>query len=907
MQKMRQLSPLVILLLLLAPLSWVAADPMDAPPPSAKNIITWQQLPDLPPAPGKTLQPGLAGAFVGHHNGVLMIAGGANFPEGLPWKGGQKAWHDDIFVLQENNGQYTWLDKTFKLGRSLAYGVSLSTTNGVLCVGGCDAQNVYADCFLLKWNTQTQSMETEQLPSLPVPLAFMAGGLIRDAVGRESIYIAGGQQTMSDAQATTSFYSLDLSKKGTTEFVWQSLPPWPGPARILPVAACQNDAVYDWFYLFSGCGLDPADGKTPLTDGYKWNTVKKNWVKLPDIATTEKSAISIMAGVSWPSGANHIIVAGGTDGSGTPQVEELTKQLADAEEKNQTERIGQLTEELDRAYSNFQGLSQAVYAYHTITDTWAQVGTLPGDSLVCTTAVQWPTKDKITLASGEIRPGVRTPSLWIASFGRIGAFRWLDYVALALFFAVLMGIGAYCSKKMHSSNDFFRAGQRIPWWAAALSIYAAQLSSISFMAIPAKCFAMDWRFFMVVFGIVAVSPIIVFCFLPFYRRLNITTAYEYLELRFNLPIRLIGSLSFMLMQLGRFMIVLYLPALAIQVVTGMDINISIMLMGCVCLFYAVAGGIEAVIWTDVIQVIVLFGGALLCLIIIPLQIAGGWNGMIDIADAANKFRCLDFRFDLSDATFLALFFGACAQNIITYGTDQAVIQRYMTTATEKLAARSIWISMIICIPTSMVFMGIGSALFAFYKTHPNQLNPALSQSDAIFPFFIVSQLPAGIVGLVIAALFAATMSTIVASMNSVSAAITTDFFKRLTSSHTEKTMLRVGRISTLAVGLIGILFTLLLAQFPIKSLWDQFANMLGLFGGGLGGLFLLGIFSKRTGSAAAFIALVLSAAVQYWIQTNTHVNVWVFALSGLSSCFIFGVLLGLVFPNRKIYSQKLTM
>ncbi|AQQ70471.1 Na(+)/glucose symporter [Limihaloglobus sulfuriphilus] len=863
------------------------------------DYYKWSNLPGLPPASQRDLQPGVAGAFAGSHNGVLILAGGANFPEDMPWEGGKKLWHDDIFIMRETEEGFSWLNKTFKLNRPLAYGVSISTDEGVVCIGGCDSQHVYQDCFILKWDEENEMIKKNKYPSLPQPLSFMTG-----AMANNKIFIAGGQSTMEDSSATKAFYMLDISQNGTDEFKWISMHPWPGDPRVFPVSSCQSDGVHNCFYLFSGRNIQPDTPTVPLTDAYKFDIITQSWSRLSDISIDKKETVCLMAGASWACGANHIMVLGGDEGPVYLELEKMAFNLKEALNDNNMEAAGLLRSELNNAYAAHEGFSRSLYAYHTITNTWVEAGKFPSESPVNCTAVHWPSLDSadVIIPSGEIKPGVRTPEIWFGDVDISGSFHWLDYTVMAAFLLLLVIMGIYFSKKMKDTNDFFKAGQRIPWWAAALSIYGTQLSAISFMAIPAKTFASDWRYFHVVFAIVAVAPFIVFCFLPFYRRLNITTAYEYLELRFNLTIRLLGSSLFMLMQLSRIGIVLYLPSIALSIVTGININICILVMGFICIFYAVMGGIEAVIWTDVIQVIILLTGAVSCMFLIPFNVPGGWNGMVDIADAARKFRFWDFRFDLCDATFVALFFGAFAQNIISYGTDQTVIQRYLTTSTEKKAAKSIWISAIICIPSSMIFFGIGSALFVFYTVYPAELNPAIKQTDAIFPYFIVTQLPIGLVGLVIAAVFAAAMSSLDSSMNSVGAAVTTDFYKRLGKDHTERKSLLLARASTLFVGLIGTVLALIMAQLPIKSLWDHFSGLLGLFGGGLGGLFLLGIFTKRTGSLAAFLAFIISAVIQLWVKNSTNVNVWVFALSGLLSCFTVGVLLSFIFPNRKKYT-----
>ena len=229
-----------------------------------------------------------------------------------------------------------------------------------------------------------------------------------------------------------------------------------------------------------------------------------------------------------------------------------------------------------------------------------------------TTPAVWWRRRPGACPAARSRPGVRTPSGCAAAprSRPRPAFGAVNYTVLVVYLLVLAGMGVYFARREKTTEDFFLGGRRVPWWAAGISIFGTQLSAITFMAIPAKSFATDWVYFLVNLGIVLMAPVVVFAYLPFFRRLNVTTAYEYLEHRFNLPIRLFGAASFVVFQLGRMGIVLLLPALALAAVTGMDVRACIVVMGVLCTLYTVLGGIEAVIWTDVLQVVVLFGGAL---------------------------------------------------------------------------------------------------------------------------------------------------------------------------------------------------------------------------------------------------------------------------------------------------------
>lgn len=462
-----------------------------------------------------------------------------------------------------------------------------------------------------------------------------------------------------------------------------------------------------------------------------------------------------------------------------------------------------------------------------------------------------------------------------------------DIAVIVLYFAVLMWMGLFFSKRQKTTNDYFKGGGRIPWWAAGLSIFGTALSAITFMAIPAKTFTTDWSYFMLNMTIFLAAPIIVFLFIPFYRKQNITTAYEYLEIRFGLAVRLIGSLSFILFQIGRMGVVMFLPSIALHVATGIDIYLCIGLMGIISLIYTMMGGIEAVIWTDVMQVIVLLGGAILSLVLIVFAIDGGIQEIVTTAVENQKFNVLDLSWSLKQPTVWVMLLGGIFSNIITYGTDQTMVQRYLTTKTEKEAVKSVWTNAILTIPATLTFFFVGTALFVFYRVYPNQLNSNLVNNDAVFPWYIATQLPAGISGLLIAGIFAASMSSLSSSMNSAATAYATDIHFRFNWIKNGK-KLQLARWSTLIIGVIGTLFALFMATLDIKSLWDEFQRILGLVIGSLGGVFLLGILIRKANSTAAIIGMVGSIIVQIIVAIYQPVHLLVYSATGVISCFLIG-------------------
>ena len=277
------------------------------------------------------------------------------------------------------------------------------------------------------------------------------------------------------------------------------------------------------------------------------------------------------------------------------------------------------------------GFPASILSYNTVTDRWAEAGSLPLDGTfapVTTPVVFW--DGKVILPTGEIKPGVRSPQVLIAEVGGTKmSFGVVNWIVVVVYLLGMVAIGYWFMKREAASSTeaYFRGGQKIPFWVAGLSIFATMLSAITFMAVPGTAYATNWNGYIGQWPILLIVPLVVMFYLPFYRRLNITTAYEYLEKRFNVATRVIGSVTFMLFHVGRVAIVLYLPALALSSVTNIDIYAAITVIGVLCVIYTVMGGIEAVVWTDAIQAIVLIGGALLCFGLVVSQVDGGMGAI----------------------------------------------------------------------------------------------------------------------------------------------------------------------------------------------------------------------------------------------------------------------------------------
>ncbi len=823
---------------------------------SPKEYFTWEELPSLPAVGSQSEPIGVAGPIAGIHNGVIIAAGGANFNK--PYWENEKEWHDDIWVLTDGR----WVKKG-NLEHPVAYGAVVSTNLGVVNIGGSDSSQTYDEVLLLQWDQKTESVLQEKLPSLPRKCAY-AGATILDNV----IYVAGGTETTDLRSAMKNFWMLDLSRYGQADFQWKELPSWPGPERALNIVATQHNGKNNCIYVFSGRRDDPSAKWDVLADMYEfdpaaYHSSKNAWTRKADIHMPR------MAGTAVPIGQGHLFVLGGADGTLYHRENELKE--------------------------NHPGFPRQILAYHTISDTWFSAGELPANHV--TTHAFKDDKGAAIIVSGEVKPRTRSPKVWKATPVQTSTtFGMGNNLAIVAYLLILVGIGLFFSFRNKSTEDFFRGGQQIPWWAAGCSIFATMLSSLTFMSIPAKAYATDWVYFLINMPIIILAPFIIHYILPFFRMINATSAYEYLELRFNLAARLFASASYILFQIGRMAIVMYLPSLALATVSPISIEASILIMGVLSIIYCTLGGLEAVIWTDTLQTFVLLGGALLSLILVLVNPDVGTSTFFNVAFDDHKFKMVELEWDYMGTALWVVILGGFAQQLIPYSSDQGVIQRYMSVSSRQKAANSIWTNAGLSLFATVLFFAVGTALYVFYKKHPEALDPTY-QTDAVFPLFIARQLPVGIAGIVIAGIFAAAQSTISTSMNSISTAFTTDFIRRFNSQRTEKSYLNIARIITLVSGVLGTVFALLIASADIKSLWDTFLSVLGLFGGSMCGLFMLGIFTTKSNGNGAMIGALVGALILWSAQQYTQVSFLLYAVIGIGATFLIGLIASYFFKT----------
>lgn len=814
---------------------------------------------------------GLSGAFAGTvaDEKYILVAGGCNFPNKPLTEGGEKVFYKDIykFSISENEQQDTW-SKVGEMPHALAYGASVSTPQGIVCIGGTNGKERTNQVFFLSLDN-TGKLIQSKLPPLPVAMENMAA-----SYGDGYVYVAGGE---TNKENTTYAFRLAWSNGKT----WQRLPNFYGKPRIQPTSAMQNNANGLCFYLMGGYYANAATGEVKVhTDGVFYDPRKNKWENVaPIIPYGRDSAMALVGAQAISSGFAHIVFFGGVNRSIFEKA--LSRQMLMKKATDSLyiyKYIAENNSYLSKPVDWYQ-FNDELLIYHTITNTWVTENknallARAGASVV-KMGKEW------IIIGGEKKPGVRANDVTDVEMSVRTDFGWLNWTVLICYLIGMLLLGYYFMKREGNSNDFFTSGGRIPWWAAGISIYATMLSAITYMAYPAKAYATNWTYYPMLIMILFVSFPVIKYYLPFFRRLKVASAYEYLERRFNTATRLMASALFIVFMIARMALVVYLPSLALTAVTGIDLNICIVLMTLVTVVYCTMGGIEAVVWGDVVQGIILVGGAFIAVFYLAFSTEGGISSFFTIGMEDEKFRMFDWSLDYRSATFWVILLGGFANNLISYTSDQTVIQRYLTTKDEKSAGRSIMMNGIMSVVISIIFFAIGTGLYTFFKTHPAELDYTMEKSDTIFPFFMMSQLPQGLAGLLIAAIFAATMSTISSNINSVATAFSVDFYKRLRPQSSDKKILKVARITCFVSGIIGMAIALLMASWNILSLLDFFQEILGLLSSGLGGLFLMGIFFPRIGGRAALVGFITGVVAVFMVRYLTDTSFLLYGFIGM--------------------------
>ena len=450
----------------------------------------------------------------------------------------------------------------------------------------------------------------------------------------------------------------------------------------------------------------------------------------------------------------------------------------------------------------------------------------------------------------------------------------MHFLDTAIFIAYMIGVtlfGASFFKRNKTSNAFTLGNQNIPGWVISMSIFATFVSSISYLALPGIAYQSNWNPFVFSLTIPLAAWIAVRFFIPLYRKINSPSAYSYLEERFGPWARIYVSVCYLLTQLMRVGTILYLLALTLHAIFGWNIALVILFTGITIMIYSMLGGFQAVVWTDAIQGILLICGAIVTIIFILLKMPGGTDQVFQIALEHGKLSLGSFSFELSSSTFWVVLVYGIFINLQNFGIDQNYVQRYMASRSDRAAKRSALTGGLLYIPVSLLFLFIGTALYSYYisgqATLPAELRD-LDKADQVFPHFIVSQLPRGVPGLLIASIFAAGMSTISTSFNSAATVFLTDYYRKFRKKDPgEKESMKVLYLTTVVITVLAI--SVALAMINVKSALDAWWKLASIFSGGMLGLFLLGAFTRRSKSTGAVIGVICGVAVIAWMSLSS--------------------------------------
>ena len=780
--------------------------------------------------------PAATGSFAGTTGGALVFFGGDPAPT-------------EAQVLPLTKTAH-WQATPSPLIR--AWGAVAQGTDEMFAVGGVQDGQVSSAVDRLRW--ENGELRHTPVQPLPVPLAGAGAALIG-----QKLYVVGGLRSLDATQAENSLYVLDLAAPTPH---WSQLESLPGAGRFLPAVTAQ----YDFLQVFGGREVVVADGSRAYrATAEVWfyravpleATMRRGWLAAAPVPTP------IAAAAAVPTGQAHVYVLGGDE---TPLT---TTPFA-----------------LD-----FSPTARPVRLFHVLTDAWVNTGvSLPG---VRPAAVRGP--DAATLVfAGKGTPAVAE----FTAIRRVRDLAWIDYLVIFGYFCLLVGIGWHFSHQKENSSEYSLGGRKVRWWAAGISMFATGASAISFMAIPALAFATNlvWTLPILIYvGGYFVQAHIIF---PLLRRLQLTSTFEYLEQRFNVPLRLIASGQQMLfLSFGRAAVVLVLPAIAIATTTGLNVFLSVGVMGALTTVYTAVGGYKAVIWTEVFQGILKFLAPVAMIGVVLYSLPGGVKEFIQVGKDYHKFDLALLTWDVTVPALWIMVLNTFIASTVQLAGDQPMIQRVFS-APEHEVRRVAFMNVLCGIVISIVVNVLGIAIFAFFRANPGLLD-AGTQNDQIVPLFATQGLPAGLAGVVIAAIFASAMATVASNMNSVSTLYVEDFYRRWRPEATDARRLFVLKFSAYLVGAIGTVMALLLAALPIKSMmvvWTQFSSLLG---GGIVGVYTLGMITTRANGVGAVTGAIASVVITLLVKLFTPLHWSMYLPIAIGSCLVVGYVVSLLVPVHK--------
>jgi len=479
--------------------------------------------------------------------------------------------------------------------------------------------------------------------------------------------------------------------------------------------------------------------------------------------------------------------------------------------------------------------------------------------------------------------------------------RWIDVAVIVAYLAAITWFGAQFRSSQHTLRDYFLGGKTAPWWAIALSIVSAETSTLTVIGTPPLAFRGNYAFLQLVFGYLLGRLIIVTFFLPAYFRGEMYTAYELMRVRFGERIRRLTAAAFLVLRALAEGVRVFAVSIVISIVLGAGETASIAVILCLTLFYTYEGGLTAVIWTDVIQMALYVAGAIVSLVLLLHQIPGGWGHVAAVAGPLGKLQVFDFRlaapaeFFARTYSFWAGILGGCFLTTASHGTDQLIVQRLLAARNCGQSQAALLGSWVVIFVQFGLFLAIGTCLFVLYREQ-GQTPPVVL--DRLYPLYIWQSLPAGVAGLVMAAILAAAMSNLSAALNSLASTTVLDLWKPLLSvsklggGASDATWLARSRYATVAWGILLMAVALLARQWG--SVLQAGLSIASIVYGSLLGVFLLGLFTRRVGEIAAMCGMSVGLVLLLYVRFATSIAFTWYVMIGASATFATAVLVSLI-------------
>ena len=470
--------------------------------------------------------------------------------------------------------------------------------------------------------------------------------------------------------------------------------------------------------------------------------------------------------------------------------------------------------------------------------------------------------------------------------------------------------GLWFSNKEHEGKEFFKGDGTIPWYVTCVSIFATLLSPISFLSLPGNSFGGSWILWWAQIGMIIAIPLTIKYFLPIYSTLQIDTAYHYLEKRFNSKgLRILGALMFIIFQTGRMSIIMYLPCIALAELTGISVNLLIIAMGVIAIVYSYSGGLKAVLYTDFIQGVVLIVGIALTLVVMIASINGGFGTVFDTLTTGHKFLLQNevwMNSDILSTSVLIILIGGGFTTFASYVSSQDIVQRFTTTTDMKQLNKMTLGNGALSIFAATVFYLVGTSLYVFYQQNPELM--MTTRQDLIFATYITYELPAGVTGILLAAIFAAAQSTLSTGINSVATSWVLDIQSIINPEMSSERQTKIAQYISLGIGVLAIVVAIFLASGDIKSAYEWFNSFIGLALGALVGMFVLGAFSKKANTKGAIVAFIVSAMVVIYLKYFVpSVSYWTYTMITIVISLVVGNIVSYLTDKDYIAPQGTTV